>query len=163
MKDYCQTNLLQPTGFRVVINKERFPYLSFMAQSVQHPSMEVGETKLGRPRLAGLPFIGDQIEFASLTMDVLLDENMEVYREIYTWMENMVETKHKLSSFKDGSLADYCDIQIMILTSANNKNREFKYVNAFPTTLGDVQFSASNEETFITCPISFSFDYFEFL
>jgi len=76
MKDYCQTNYLQPTGFRVLINKERYPYLSFAAQSIQHPSMEIGETKLGRPRLAGVPFIGDQIEFASLSMDVLLDENM---------------------------------------------------------------------------------------
>lgn len=163
MKDYCQTNYLQPTGFRVLINKERYPYLSFSAQSIQHPSMEIGETKLGRPRLAGVPFIGDQIVFASLSMDVLLDENMEVYSEIYTWMENMVETKHKLSSFDNPSLSDYCDISIALLTSSNNKNKEFRYVNAFPVTLGDVQMNAASEETFITCPMTFAFDYFEIL
>jgi len=168
MKDYCQTNFLQPTGFKVIVSKEKLPYLSFMSQSVTHPSMEINATEIGYKRMGSVPFIGDAIEFGAVTIDVLLDENMNVYGEIYNWMERMVETKHKLNSGvlygnADQTLSDYCDIRIQVLTNSNNANREFQYVNAFPITLGDVSFASTNEDTFITCPMTFRFDYFEFL
>lgn len=168
MQDYCQTNFLQPTGFKVVVSKNRLPYLSFMSQSVTHPSMELEATEIGRPRIGSVPFIGDAIQFGSVTLDVILDEQMNVYGEIYNWMEQIVETKHNLNSgvlYKkdDKTLSDYCDIRIQILTSSNNTNREFQYVNAFPISLGDVQLAATNEDTYITAPMTFRFDYFEFL
>ena len=108
------------------------------------------------------------LNLEAVTIDVLLDENMNVYGEIYNWMERMVETKHKLNSGVlygngDQTLSDYCDIRIQVLTNSNNANREFQYVNAFPITLGDVSFASTNEDTFITCPMTFRFDYFEFL
>jgi len=159
MNDYCQTNFLQPTGFRVIISKDKNPHLSFISQSVTHPSMELESTEVGRPRISSVPFIGDAIQFGTVTFDVLLDEEMNVYSEIYNWMEQIVETKHKLNS----TLSDYCDIRVKVLTSSNNSNREIQYVNAFPVSLGDVQFAATNQDTFITAPMTFRFDYFEFL
>jgi hypothetical protein len=115
-----------------------------------------------------VPFIGDAIQFGSVTLDVILDEQMNVYGEIYNWMEQIVETKHNLNSgvlYKknDTSLSDYCDIRVQILTSSNNSNRQFQYVNAFPISLGDVQLASTNEDTYITAPMTFRFDYFEFL
>ena len=162
MKDYCQTNFLQPMGFKVTVSKKRFPYLSFMAQAVQHPAMETNATEVGYPR-TNIPFIGDKIEFGTTNFDVILDENMEVYREVYDWMKNMVETKHELSSLDDNSLSDYCDIRIDILSSSNNKNKVIHYINAFPISLGDISLNAATDETYITCPMSFRFDYFEIL
>ena len=35
-------NLLQPTGFKIVINRGRFKNLEFFAQSVNHPSVSLG-------------------------------------------------------------------------------------------------------------------------
>jgi len=168
MIDLCGTNYLQPAGFKIIVSKENYPYLSFLAQSIQHPSMEISAVELGYKRISQVPFIGDQVEFGSVTLDVILDENMQVYGEIYNWMANMLETKHKLNSGvlyskSDTSLGDYNDIRIEILTSANNKNREFVYRNAFPISLGDVQFSATTDETYVLCPVTFRFDYFEFL
>lgn len=168
MQNYCETNFLQPTGFKVIVSKESLPYLSFMSQSLIHPSMEIEAVEIARPRITGVPFIGDQVNFGSVTMEVLLDEGMNVYGEIYSWMERMLETKHKLNrgvlyNAQSSDLASYADIRIEILTSSNNKNREFQYVNAFPVSLGDVQFNSTTDETFITCPITFRFDYFEFI
>jgi|SRR6056300_1475981 len=168
MIDLCSTNYLQPTGFKIVVSKENYPHLSFLAQSIQHPSMEINATEVGYKRIASVPFIGDKVEFGTVTMDVILDEDMQVYGEVYNWMENMLETKHQLNagvlySKNNTSLSDYNDIRVNILTSSNNKNREFVYRNAFPVSLGDVQFSATTDETYILCPVTFRFDYFEFL
>lgn len=168
MQDYCTTNFLQPSGFKIVISKDNYPYLSFLAQSIQHPSMEINATDLGYKRIASVPFVGDAVEFGAVTMDVILDENMNVYGEVYNWMENMLETKHQLNRgilyrSNDTSLGDYNDIRVQILTSSNNPNREFVYRNAFPISLGDIQFNSSTDETFVTCPMTFRFDIFEFL
>jgi len=169
MNDFtCDTNYLQPTGFKVTVSKKNYPYLSFFAQSIQHPSLEINSVNIGYKRMAGVPFIGDAAEFGSVTMDILLDENMKVYDEVYNWMQRMLETEHRLNTGVlygngDQKLADYNDIRVSILSSANNGTKEFQYVNAFPVTLGDIAFSATNEETFITCPMTFQFDYFEFV
>lgn len=168
MQDYCQTNFLQPTGFKVTVSKDQFPYLSFMSQSLIHPSMEVEATEIGRPRIGSVPFLGDKINFGTVTMDVLLDENMNVYGEIFAWMERMVNDTHRLNrgvlyNAQSTELAGYADIRIDILSSANNVNRQFQYVNAFPISLGDIQLASTTDETFITCPMTFRFDYFDFL
>lgn len=168
MQDYCATNFLQPSGFRITISKNRTPYLAFMAQSIQHPAMDVPPVEIPFRRARQVPFTGESVEFGAVTMEVILDENMNVYGEIYNWLENAIETPHKLTqgvSYKTNSsqLSDYQDISVQILNSANNKTRSFAYRNAFPVTLGDINLAATNEETFITCPISFRFDYFEFL
>lgn len=168
MQDYCETNFLQPSGFKVIISKETYPYLSFMAQSIQHPSMNVRPVELGFRRMEQVPFTGDAVEFGVVTMDVILDERMNVYGEIYSWMENMLETPHRLSrgvSYKTDAtqLSDYQDIRIQILNSSNNNSKAFVYRNAFPVTLGDINLASTTEETFIVCPISFRFDYFDFL
>jgi len=168
MIDLCSNNLLQPSGFKIIISKQDYPHVAFLAQSIQHPNMGINSVDLGYKRMQGVSFIGDAVEFGEVTIDVLLDEDLKVYGEIYNWMENMLESKHKLNrgilyNPSDISLSDYNDIRLQVLTSANNKNREFVYRNAFPVSLGDIQFNSTNSETFITCPMTFKFDYFEFL
>jgi len=167
MLDLCSTNYFNPTNFKVTISKANYPFLAFNAQQINHPSMDVDAVPVGH-RLASIPFTGDRIEFGAMSMEVMLDENLKVYGEIYNWMERNLETPHNLNSGVlynkgDGGLADYQDIRIQMLNSNNNANREFVYRNAFPISLGDIAFNASEEATFITCNVSFRFDYFEFI
>lgn len=159
----CGTNYLEPTGFKILINREKYPNLQFYAQTVNHPDMNLGETLVGYPRVSRVAFAGESIEFGVLSMDVLLDENMQSYRELYNWCERCVETSHKqgtdLNANEDGF---YHDITISILTSHNNANRSFKYVNCFPTNLGSIPFSAQSTGEYIAFPVTFRFDYFTF-
>jgi len=167
MTDFtCDTNYLQPTGFKIVISKENYPYLTFFAQSIQHPALEIEASEIGYKRLANIPFTGSAITNGSVVMDALLDEDMNLYGEVYNWMQRMVDEKHQLNTgiaLGDRVDADYQDIRIEILTSSNNSNRVIKYVNAFPISLGDINLGATNEETYISVPITFRFDYFEFI
>ena len=166
MQDFtCDTNYLQPSGFKITVSKKNYPHLAFFAQTIQHPAMEIAPSEIGYKRMSSVPFIGDAVEFGSMNMDVVMDENMNVYSEVFNWMSNMVESKHQLNQPRAGEtgLSDYNDIKITILNSTNNAQREIKYVNAFPISLGDVQLSATTDETYITVPMTFRFDYFEFL
>lgn len=167
MNDFCSTNYLNPTGFKITVSKQNYPYLSFNAQSVNHPPMDLAAVDVGY-KLASVPFVGDRIEFGPASMEVLLDEDLKVYGEIYNWMLRNLEVNHRLNNgvlYNNGdtALADYNDIRIQVLTNGNNANREFVYRNAFPIALGDINFNATEEQTFMTCPLTFRFDYFEFI
>jgi hypothetical protein len=168
MADFtCDTNFLAPSGFKITISRENFPNISFFAQQVQHPGMEVNAVEQPYRRVASIPFIGDTIQFGGVSMDIILDEGMNVYQEMFEWLERMVEVKHRPNTgslyTSDNQLSHYCDIRISILNSANNVVREIKYVNAFPTSLGDITFAATQDQQFITFPVTFRFDYFDFV
>lgn len=160
-------NHLAATGFKVTISREFYPHLQYFAQQIQHPSVEVPSVELGYKGLGNVPITGNRIENGSVTMDILLDENMESYKEIYDWMLRMTNEKHKLSSTRfttdrtNPVPTSYCDIRVDVLSSANNPNKLITYVNAFPTSLGDIQFNVESTE-YIVFPVSFRFDYFNF-
>lgn len=160
-------NHLAPTGFRLTISREFYPHMQFFAQQVQHPSLEVPPSDLSYKRLQNVGITGNQIVNGSVTVDVLMDENMEAYKEIYDWMSRMTDERHKPASARFANARDaiptsYCDISLSILTSSNNPNKEILYKNAFPTSLGDIQFNTTSTGEYITFPVTFRFDYFEF-
>lgn len=161
-------NYLSPTGFRVTISREFYPHLQYFAQTVQHPSLNVNSTEVGYKRISSVPFVGDKIQVGSITLDLLMDENLESYKELYDWMHRMVNENHRPASarfqFGDNPIpTSTCDMKVTILTSANNVNHSFLYKNSFPVSIGDVQFNATSDGTYITYPVTFRFDYFEFI
>lgn len=165
----CGTNYLQPTGFKVVISRRDFPNLQFYAQSVNHPDVNIPATEVAFSRVQSVAFVGDKVEYGTLTMDVLLDEDMNSYRELYNWMIAATTTNHRLptEALATGetpaySPASYYDMTIAVLSSHNNVNRSFIYRNAFPVAMGQVPFTATSTEPYLTFPVSFRFDYFDF-
>lgn len=164
----CGTNYLQPTGFKILINRRTFPNLQFYAQSVNHPDVTLPATELNFSRISSVPIVGDAVDFGTLSMEVLLDEDMNSYRELYNWMVTATDTKHILASQSLGRGSDayktpsYYDMSVAILSSHNNVNREFTYINAFPINVGNVTLNSTSGETFLSFPVNFRFDYFEF-
>jgi len=163
----CGTNYLQPTGFKVIISRRDFPNLQFYAQSINHPDVNLPATEVNFSRLQSVPFVGDKIEFGILTMDVLLDEDMNSYRELYNWMVSATSRKHRLTSeFGKGESpyesSSYYDMTVAVLSSHNNVNRTFIYRNSFPTSVGQIPFAATSAEPYISFPVTFRFDYFDF-
>lgn len=158
---------LAPTGFRLTISREFYPHLQYFVQQIQHPAMEVQAVEISYKRLTNMGVTGNAVVNGTVTMDVLMDENMESYKEIYDWMLRMSNEKHIPSSSRFNSSGEstptsYCDIVLSILTSANNPNKEIRYRNAFPVSLGDVQFNTTSSGEYIVFPVTFKFDYFEF-
>mgnify|MGYP000082153059 FL=1 len=168
MADFtCDPSYLAPTAFKVAVDREKYPNIQFFAQQIQHPSMDLNPVEQSYRRIGAVSLPGDTLSFGTLEMDVLMDEKMNVYQEIYEWMERLVETKHRANTGRlygdPDTLSTYCDIRVSVLSSHNNVSRVLKYVNAMPSSLGNITFASTQEGQYITFPVSFKFDYFELL
>ena len=154
-------NYLQPTGFKIVMDRKHYGNLQFFATSVNHPSVTVAALELPYPR-AHVHLAGDKLRFGEVTFMVILDEKMSAYTEMYDWMERMVDT-NQVSNIdrSDTKAGTSADISLIALTSHNNKTKTIRYIDAVPTSLGDVAFETVSGEQHITVPVSFSFSYFE--
>jgi len=154
-------NFLQPTAFKLVIDRRNYQNLEFFAQSVMHPSMTLSAAELPYSRLGSVAMPGDKLTFGELSANIILDENMNSYLEMYNWMRRIVENPNT-NPLDTTSIPTFADITVSVLTSHNNTNRSIKYVDCIPTLLGDVSFETTTGDIqYISFPVSFRFSYFE--
>ena len=155
-------NYLQPSGFRILINRENYPNLEYFAQSVSHPSMELNPVEAPFKRL-NLAFAGDKIQHNPVSIVFMMDEDMTAYIEMYQWMERLVNNPQSgpVSLTTSSEIPTFNDIIVSVLSSHNNSIRTIKYKNCIPISLGDVEFTAVSDGQYITFPGTFRFDYFE--
>jgi len=157
-------NYLQPTSFKLVLDRRNFPNLEFFCQSFTHPGMMLSAVEVPIRKLAGMPMPGDTLTFNELSANIILDEDMKGYAEMYTWIRNSLDTDFTPNVNRSTSEypPHFADITLMILSSHNNTTQQIQYIDCVPTALGDIQFeSTSTGDTFITFAASFRFMYFE--
>jgi hypothetical protein len=156
-------NYLQPTGFRISIDRKRYPNLEYFVQSVQHPNLSVSTVELPVRRITSVPLVGDSIKFGSVDFTILLDEDMKSYEEMFDWMQRGVNEGQVSAENRRTAIPTYSDITLSILSSHNNSVRQITYRDCIPTDLGGVSFvSNSGDATFLTFTASFRFSQFEF-
>ena len=156
-------NYLQPTSFKLVLDRKNYPNLEFFCQSVTHPGMLMSSVELPYQKIAGVPFPGDTLTFNELSANIILDEDMEGYTEMYSWIRRLLDTPQREALSRTPTAPPtYSDITLHILSSHNNTTKQIQYRDCVPTALGDIQFeSTSTGDTFITFVASFRFNYFE--
>lgn len=156
------TNLLQPTGFKVIINRKNFPALEWFAQSVDHPSVGLQQATSSYSRINEVPLPGDKLDFSEVTINIILDEELQAYQEVFGWMNRLVNTKYVPTTERSTLLpSSEHDMTLMILNSANTKQVSFIYRNAFPVNIGNLSMGAEAEASPILMPVSFQYTYFD--
>ena len=156
-------NFLQPTSFKITIDRKNFPNLEFFCQSFIHPGMIMNSVEIPYQRITGIPLIGDKLTFNEMQANILLDEDMKAYDEMYSWMRRNLDVEHvsPVQRTNDQPPA-MSDITLSILSSHNNTTKTIKYVDSIPVSLTDIQFeSTAGGESFISFGASFRFTYFE--
>lgn len=165
MTNVCgEMNLLHPTNFQVVIDRKDYPNIVYYANSVNHSGVNLANTTNARFRhIQNIPYPGDSITFDTVTFDIIIDEQMAGYREIFSWLNRMVDSTYVPPSEETSKIpTSEEDISLLIYTASNTLTRTIRYINAFPISLGDIDFRASETEAaIITCPATFAFLYFE--
>ena len=158
-------NFLQPTGFKISIDRTKYGNLEYFCNNVVHPGATVGSVEIPIPRLSGLPIAGDKIQFPELSVDVLLDEDMKSYQEMQDWMERLVEKDDfDMVSSQARESNHTSDITLTILSSHNNKNVQIRYADCFPTQLGSITLQSNTSAVeYPTFNISFRFTSYEFI
>ena len=157
-------NFLQPSQFRVIVNRKRFGNFEFFAQTFNHPSVSVNPTPVPYSRISNLALPGDTISFEELSFDVIVDEDISAYIEMFQWMKQGVERNIQRNTTTDlgSEYTHEADITVNILSSHNNTTKTFKYANCIPTSLGVLSMASTTSDTqVITFPVTFRTSYFE--
>ena len=156
-------NYLQPTSFKLVMDRKNYPNLEFFCQNITHPGMLLSAVELPYSKIAGVPMPGDTLTFNELSANIILDEDMQGYTEMYSWIRRNLDTNLKNSLDRTSAIpAHFADITLHILSSHNNTTKQIRYKDCVPTSLGDIQFeSTSTGDSFITFNASFRFTYFD--
>jgi len=159
-------NYLQPTSFKLVIDRKNFPNLEFFCQNVTHPGLLMPAAEMPVRRLQSIPFPGESLTINELSCNILLDENMQAYQEMYSWIKRNQITNMEGNQFlqRGSQPPTNADITLSILSSHNNLTNQFRYIDAIPTSLGDIVFeSTATGSEYISFNATFRFSYFEMM
>ena len=75
-----------PVQFRFKMTK--LPLVEFFVQSANLPGISLGSAQQNTP-LYDIPIPGDKLDYDNLTIQFLVDENLENYREIHGWLTGL--------------------------------------------------------------------------
>ena len=177
-----------PTQFKFNITK--LPKVEFFCTAVNLPGISLGVLEQLTP-LKDIPVPGDKLTYSPLTMDFLVDENLENYREIHGWLVGLgfptdrkefrdllrsgsdrfptstganQETDPGKVKYKATSTGGvYSDATLNILTSKNTPNVEVRFSDVFPTELTGLQYdTAATDVAYLTAIVTMQYKIYEF-
>lgn len=155
-------NYLQPSGFKVIIDHKKYGNIQFFAQSVDHPSVSINAVDVPFKR-ANIHMAGDKLTFGPLTINAIIDEDINTYTEMFDWLKRLVEQNNKTQyNLTSDEYTTSVDITVNILSSHNNKVKSIRYHDCVPIDIGSINFqSTTGDVQYLTFPVTFSFSYFE--
>ena len=177
-----------PTQFKFQIIK--LPKVEYFCTAANVPGINLGTAEQITP-LKDIPLPGDRLQYDTLTISFLVDENLENYREIHGWLTGVgfpknyeqfqvlqgastdrfpstqnVGTQGELGEIKKATQDDgglYSDATLMILTSKNNANLEVRFRNIYPTSLSGLDYNQqASDVDYLTATVSFEYAIYEF-
>ncbi len=155
-------NYLQPTNFKVVIDHSKFGNLEFFAQRLIHPGVSVNSPSVPFKRIQTIALPGDTLTFEDLSMDILVDENLNTYIEVFNLIKNMVTEKYESPMEKSSKTGSSMDITVTITSSHNNVIKTIRYIDCVATSIGTILLEATSETSpVITFPVTFRIGYYE--
>jgi len=145
---------LNPTSFVLTLDSLQFSNAEFTIQTMVLPDITTsGPTFATRAR--DVTLASDKIEYGPFECSFLVDEDLTNYKEIYNWLYNQADNQ---------SSDDFRDITLSILSSANNVNKQIKFVDARPTSLSSLPFDITTTDVeYLTVVVSFDYSYFVLL
>ena len=164
------TNLLQPTKYLVTI--DRIPTVKYFCQTANIPGVTIGTAEYNTPFL-DMHVPGTKMSYSPFDMKFLVDEDLKGWREIHDWFRAIAaptsfEERNYMTG-RDGkkigkTLLNYSDITLTVLNALNNPVVRIQFINAFPTSLSDIEFDTSaSADDILTASTSFTYEYFNIL
>ena len=161
-------NYLQPTSFKLVIDRTNYPNLEFFVQDFTHAGVIMNAADLSYKKISAIPFIGDKLTYNEMLANIILDEDMKSYREMHTWMRRILDQDNitALDRFTNNTQRPpaQSDITLSVLSSSNNPIVRIRSKDCIPVALPDIAFNSTTGGTdYITFGASFRFTYFDIL
>jgi hypothetical protein len=173
-----------PTQFRFLINQ--LPKVEYFTTSANIPGIGLGDGVLNTP-FKDIPLLGDKLTYEDLAISFIVDENLENYIEMHTWLTSIGFPKDR-SQFSDfrsttsnvktstrGESKDigdvrastpelpmYSDATLTILTNKNNPVVECRFADVFPTSLSGLDYNQNQTDVeYLTATVNFKYKIYE--
>ena len=169
-KQIKNRNFLSPSGFQ--FNLARTPKVDFFSNSARIPGITLGEIMVGN-YLKSVPVPGDQVQFEDLTLQFIVDENLENFLEIHSWIyalgyPDSVAQFQKLVkdpfSGEIDNLKQFSDGTLTVLNSNFNPMAYVKFKDMFPVSLSTLEFTAQETDySYFTATVTFKYLLYEIL
>lgn len=156
-------NFLQSNQFKIIIDRKQYANIEFFAQSISHPGVVFTSPAMAYKRIASVGLPGDTLTLDELQMEIIVDEEMKSYTEMYNWIELLTEDRSNLSPavVPIPVISHEADIRLMILNSSNQVVKTIQYIDCVPTGIGNISFaSTTGEPSMVTFNASFRTEYF---
>jgi hypothetical protein len=150
----------------------RLPNVTWWCQTAILPGISVANA------ISPTPFVdqkvpGDKMQFESLAVTMLVDEDLQSYREVYNWMRGYsfptdFQEYRNLGRLpelmKKNNRPQYSDIFIHIFNNNWTRIMTWKFIDAFPTSVGQLAYSATDgPDTPMVVDVIFEYQYFDIL
>lgn len=146
-----ERNLLSTDNFRISFGSiDKLKNVEIYAVGLSLPGFSIGEVATSFLNHNG--FVpGDTVEYETLSVTFALDENLEVYKELHSWIVDNSQTDQRIVE----------DITIQLLSSHLNVVMDLKFVDSFPTTVEGVELNTrQTDDNFATFSSTFRYDKF---
>ena len=175
-----------PTQFRFLINQ--LPKVQYFTTEANIPGITLGEGTFSTP-LKDLTLLGDKLSYDDLTISFIVDENLENYIEMHTWLTSIgfPKDRKQFSDFRSttsnvatatrGESKDIGDVRattpelamtsdavMTILTNKNNPVVECRFADVFPTSLSGLTYSQNQTDVeYLTAEVNFKYQIYEII
>lgn len=133
------------------------PTFEFFVTDCNIPSMTLGEAVQPSP-LIDRPVPGDKITYGELSIEYIVDEELRNWQEIHDWMTKLAFPDN-FDQFKGEE--QYKDATLTILSNSGNPILEVTFIDIFPTSNADLQFSNAGNADTVLGSASFRFRAYE--
>tara|TARA_A100001015_G_C14710887_1_gene601992 strand:+ start:249 stop:725 length:477 start_codon:yes stop_codon:yes gene_type:complete len=147
-------NFLSPTGFKLVINREKFANTEYFCTSASLPNVSLGVAETNFQQFKG--YVPGDVTHEELTVRIAVDEDLVVYKEILDWIYRNRDVRPP--EVHDGILL------IMSSSFDASKSKQIQLTNMFPTSIASLEFNTQNTDVeYFQADVSFRYDYYKFL
>ena len=160
-------NFLSGIGFK--FNLGKYPKVDFFCNTARIPELSLATTT--QPSyLKDIDVPGEKISYGDLTIQFLVDENMENYKTVYDWIVGLgfPETAQQfkdVTTDNDGirdMKEQFADGTLRILNSNFNEVAKVKFLDMFPVSLSSLDFDAtSTDVNYFTAQATFKYTVYQ--
>lgn len=158
-------NFLSPVGMAFTL--QRALNCKFTCQQANLPSISGNPVNIPTPFVT-MPMGYDTITFNEFTMTFIVNEDLDNYLELQSWMfgigfpESYEQHKGIASATPGSGTGIVSDGTLLIMNSAMKPNFEVTYKNMMPISLSDLQLDVTQEGIeYLVCTASFRYETFE--
>tara|TARA_B100000965_G_C19535562_1_gene733196 strand:- start:68 stop:604 length:537 start_codon:yes stop_codon:yes gene_type:complete len=160
-------NYLSSVAFK--FNLAKYTKVDFFSNSAIIPQLTLA-TATQPSYLKDIDVPGEKLSYGDFTLKFLVDENMENYMSIYTWLNGLgfPETTQQYKDLTTDSADQrdekeaFCDGTLRILNSNLREIAKVKFKDLFPVSLTSLEFDATTSDVqYFTAQATFKYTIYE--